>query len=295
MRGFSVIIPTLQRPTFVMNTVMDLVKQEFEHPFEIIIVDQSQQVDDAMVAFAKAYPFIIYKFVTHFKGLPEARNYGASLSRYDYLLFLDDDINCELDLLQEHYKSLLSEKVGIVAGGITERFNKNIDCEIGKFVKYSASPLRGFHKEKQGIEVDHAGGGNFSIKKVVFKAVGGVDEHLTKGAALYEETDLCMRVKNAGYTIVYNYRAHMYHLAADTGGCRVADIHKYIFALARNRSIIIKRYLPWYYQLTAKLFLLKLVLAYAKGYKDASLYKSYKNGKREGLKVGAQPVLNTSS
>lgn len=293
MSGFSVIIPTLARTTFVINTLKDLAQQEFKHPFEIIVVDQSQQRDDAVVAFAKAYSYINYHFITHFKGLPEARNYGVSVSKYDYILFLDDDINCGPNLLHEHFESLNTKKVGIVAGGITERFNGNIDCEVGKFVKYSASPLRGFHKDVEK-EVDHAGGGNFSIKKSIFKEVGGVDEHLTKGAALYEETDLCIRVIKAGHLIVYNYKAHMYHLAAETGGCREPDIHRYIFALSRNRSVIIKRYLPWYYRLTANLYLLKLVLAYSRGYRDLSLYKSYKKGRKEGRKVALKSILNTS-
>lgn len=293
MRGFSVIIPTLHRTTFVINTLEDLAHQEFEYPFEIIIVDQSEQWDETVAAFAKAYPYMNYQFITHFKGLPEARNYGVSISKYEYILFLDDDINCDSDLLRQHYKTLNNKKIGIVAGGITERFNGNIDCEIGKFVKYSASPLRGFHKDGEK-EVDHAGGGNFSIKKSVFKEVGGADEHLTKGAALYEETDLCIRVKKAGYRIVYNHKAHMYHLAAETGGCRVPDIHKYIFTLSRNRSIIIKRYLPCYYRLTANLYLFKLVLAYIWGYRDISLYKSYTKGQREGRAVALLPILNTN-
>lgn len=293
MNGFSVIIPTLHRTAFVLDTLKDLVKQEFEYPFEIIVVDQSQDRDDEVAAFAKACPYINYQYVTHFKGLPEARNYGASIAMYDFLLYLDDDVECGTNLLTEHYRSLKEENVGVVAGGITERFNSNLDCEIGKFVKYSASPLRGFHKDKEK-DVDHAGGGNFSIKKSVFEEVGGVDEHLTKGAALYEETDLCMRVSKAGYRIVYNHKAHLYHLAAATGGCRVPDIHKYIFTFSRNRSIIIKRYLPWYYRLTANVFLFKLVLAYMRGYRDSSLYKSYRMGSKEGRKVAPQSILNSS-
>lgn len=294
MRGFSVIIPTLNRTTFVLDTLRDLVHQEFEHPFEIIVVDQSEQRDQEITAFAKAYSIINYQFVTHFKGLPEARNYGVSISKYAYILFLDDDISCGTDLLRHHYKTLDTKKVGVVAGGITEQFKKNVNCKIGAFVSYTASPLRGFHKPAQK-DVDHAGGGNFSIKKSLFIEIGGVDEHLTKGAALYEETDLCLRIKKAGYRIVYNHQAHVFHLAAATGGCRVPDLNKYIFSLSRNRSIIIKRYLPWYFRLTAHVYLCKLILAYVYNYRDITLFTSYKKGKSEGGKVALKDILNSSS
>jgi GT2 family glycosyltransferase len=160
-------------------------------------------------------------------------------------------------------------------------------------VKLTATPLRGFHKAAQK-EVDHAGGGNFSIKKNIYTEVGGVDEHLTKGAALYEETDICLRVRRAGHKIYYNHKAHMYHLAAKTGGCREPDIHRYVYSLSRNRTIIIHRYLSWYYRNTAHIYLLKLVLAYIKGYRDTSLYKSYVRGRREGKRIAMKPILNTS-
>ena len=294
MKGFSVIIPTLNRTSFLINTLKDLVCQKIDIPFEIIVVDQSEKEDDAALVFAKADAKIQYHHITHFKGLPEARNYGASISKYDYLVYLDDDITCAPDLLSEHYKSLKDDKISMVAGGITEKFNTNKECAIGKFIKRTATPLRGFHKDGQK-EVDHAGGGNFSIKKTIYKEVGGVDEHLTKGAALYEETDLCLRVKKAGHAIFYNHKAHMYHLAAETGGCREPNIHKYMYSLSRNRTIIIQRYLPWYYRFTAHIYLLKLVLAYMKGYRDISLYKSYVRGKKEGKVIALQPVLNTSN
>lgn len=293
MIGFSVIIPTLNRTTFLITTLKDLVCQEINIPFEIVVIDQSQKIDETVIAFSSKHKMVKYKHVTHFKGLPEARNYGASLASYDYLLYLDDDIECNKDLLAEHYRFLKQDHINMVAGGITEKYNENKECAIGKFVKRSATPLRGYHKKAEK-EVDHAGGGNFSIKKNAFKAVAGVDENLTKGAALYEETDLCLRLKKAGYKIFYNYKAHMYHLAAATGGCREPNIHKYIYSLSRNRSIIIKRHLPWYYQLTAHLFLVKLIFAYIKGYKDFSIYKSYQKGKKEGNSIALQSVVNTS-
>ncbi|MFK8059991.1 MAG: glycosyltransferase family 2 protein [Polaribacter sp.] len=294
MKGFSVIIPTLNRTTFLINTLKDLVCQDFHFPFEIIVVDQSNQKNASVIKFSKEHQNIKYHHITHFKGLPEARNYGACLSLYNYLLYLDDDIICNPDLLTQHFLFLNKKEIAIVAGGITEKFKKNIDCEIGKFIKFSANPLRGFHKEAQKV-IDHAGGGNFSIKKSVFNEVGGLDENLSKGAALYEETDICLRVKKAGHTIFYNYKAHMYHLAAETGGCRVTDIHKYVYSLSRNRTIIIHRYLPWYFRFTAHLYLLKVVLGYVRGYKDISLYKSYEQGKKEGKEVALIPVLNTSN
>lgn len=292
MTGISIIIPTLNRTSYLLDTLKDLVVQNFKHPFEIVIVDQSAQKDQRTIQYVRDFPFIRHEYITHFKGLPEARNYGATMATYDYILYLDDDIRCTTNLLEEHFKFLKLDHISMVAGGITEKFKENKDCEVGAFVKRTANPLRGFHIDTQK-EIDHAGGGNFSIKKDIFDQIGGVDEHLTKGAALYEETDLCLRLKTKGHRVFYNYKAHMYHLAASTGGCRVPDIHKYIFSLSRNRTIIIQRHLPFIYKITAHLYLLKLVSSYVVAYRDRGILQSYREGRKVGQRVAKNPPLRT--
>lgn len=291
MQGFSIIIPTLNRTEFLLSTLKDLIVQDYNKNFEILIIDQSLKEDTAVIAFCEKFDNVNYHFITHFKGLPEARNYGAKVAKFDYLLFLDDDISCGNNLLLEHSKSFSDEKVAICAGGITEKNKPNAECNTGDFSFITATPKRGYHK-KEFKEVQHAGGGNFSVKKSVYFKVGGVDEQLTKGAALYEETDFCLRVRRAGYKIWFNYYAHVYHLAADTGGCRVPQIDKYIFSLARNRSLMIQRHLPWLYRITAKLYLLKLVMSYLRAYKSKSIWFAYLKGKKEGQSLNYLTIKN---
>ena len=207
-------------------------------------------------------------------------------------MFLDDDIQCDENLLKEHFSILKDTSVGVVAGGIIEIYKKNQECKIGDFNYWTATPLRGFHKQGT-IEVIHGGGGNFSTKKEVLVNVNGIDENLTKGAALYEETDFCLRVKQAGYIVMFHSKASVNHLAAETGGCRVPDIKKYIASLVRNRSLIISRHVKGIYKITATLYLLRLVSAYAFSYKDVSLFKQFITSFKEGFSVGKKEVTCT--
>lgn len=292
MQGISVVIPTLQRTEFLLNTLKDLVKQICDFPFEVIVVDQSNKVDDKILIFCKDYAFCHYHHVTFFKGLPEARNFGWQKAKYEYILFLDDDIQCNENLLQEHFSILKHKAVGVVAGGITEVYKNNQECKVGDFNYWTATPLRGFHKLGT-FEVIHGGGGNFATKKEVLKKVNGIDENLTKGAALYEETDFCLRVKEADYKIIFHSKAAVNHLAAETGGCRVPDVKKYIASLVRNRSLIIGRHLKGIYKITSTLYLLRLVSAYAFSYKDVSLFKQFITSFKEGVSVGKKEVACT--
>lgn len=289
MTGISIVIPTLHRTQFLKDTLDDLFLQEFEYPYEIIIVDQSEKADELIKNQVIPFANVRYFHIIEFRGLPEARNFGWQNAKYDYILYVDDDIKCNSNLLAEHYKLISKPEIGIVAGGITEANKDNIDCNIGKFIKYSATPLRGFH-QKGKKEVDHAGGGNFSAKKEILRKVYGIDENLTKGAALYEETDLCLRVKKAGYTIFFNSDAHVFHLAAATGGCRVQEIDRYLYSLVRNRSLIITRHLNFIHKITAHLYLIKLILAYVVSYKQLHLFDVYIAARNEGAIAGKQSV-----
>lgn len=69
--------------------------------------------------------------------------------------------------------------------------------------------------------MDHAPGGNSSVWRPILRDLDGIDEGLQVGAALYEETDFCLRVKRAGHRIYFNGRARVTHLAVATGECRV--------------------------------------------------------------------------
>jgi len=293
MTGISIIIPTLNRTTFLKDTLDDLFVQEFEHPYEILIVDQSANPDKVILKYIENKLNVRYYHITQFRGLPEARNFGWQNALYDYVLYVDDDIQCEPNLLSEHYKYLTDPKIGIVAGGITEKNNPNKGTKIGVFEKFKANPLTGFHK-KGKLEVDHAKGCNYSTKKSILKDLKGTDQNLTKGAALYEELDYCLRVKKAGYKIFFNSEAHVIHLAAATGGCRVEEIDKYLYSLVRNRSLIIERHITGFNKITAELYLFKLLLAYVWSYKKASLFKVYRNARKEGKKAGKQSVKCTN-
>lgn len=289
MKGISVIIPTLNRSDFLMNTLNDLIVQKFDLPFEILIIDQSVVINKKIMNFCEPHTYINYHYITFFKGLPEARNYGASKAKYSILLFLDDDIECASDLLYSHYETFQKNNIAVVAGGITEKFKANKMSKIGYFNKWTGQALRGFH-QKGNLEVDHAGGGNFSVKKEVYDEVGGIDENLTEGAALFEETDFCLRVKNKGYIIYFNHEAHMYHLAAVTGGCRVEEIYKYIYSLSRNKTIITNRYLNFLYKISAKTYLFKLIISYSIAYKSLSIIKAYSEGVKEGKMIALEKI-----
>lgn len=267
MDGISVILPTLNRHDYLVNTTKSLLCQLFDRPYEIVVIDQSDNNDDEYLTLFQNESRVKYYHVSTFKGLPEARNLGCTKAKFDYVLFLDDDIEFENNLLNEHYKFIIKDEIGIVAGGATEKNRPNADVKHpGSFNFFLAQGYRGFHQKENGY-VMHAPGGNFCVKKSLFQKVGGADENFNVGSALGEETDLCMRIRSLGYKVYYNYNAHILHLAAATGGCREEDAEKFVFAMVHNRTLLIHRFCMFYHLPVAYLYTFRLVFAYVKKFK----------------------------
>ncbi|WP_442496917.1 glycosyltransferase family 2 protein [Methylobacter sp. sgz302048] len=263
--GVSVVIPTINRAAVLADTVRDMLKQQFDD-YEILIVDQSDEINEEVLSLAKqsTQPRIRY-FKANFKGLPQARNFGWRHAAKDVVLYIDDDIRTGSGLVRSHFDSHIKTGADMVAGGIDEAAgDKPCQLPTGSFNWWTATATRNFSATTSGWCL-HAPGGNFSIRRSVLDAVGGIDEVLSIGAALYEESELALRLYKAGKRTWFEPSARLLHLAAPMGGCRVTkDWPKYMFGLAHNRSILIFRHLKPWHRPTALLRLLMLGLSYSR-------------------------------
>lgn len=264
--GATVVVPTLNRHETLLNCLNDLTNQSYS-PIQILIVDQSEHLSSDIDAICQLYPDLITWCRVTFKGLPLARNYGWHHAQYEVIIFVDDDVRCGPTFVAEHVRALQLPHVGVVAGGIDQHSSRKSKGPTGSFKKWTASTTCAFDAYAEG-DVSHAQGCNFSVWKHVLVQLGGIDESLAMGSALYEETDFCLRAKEAGFRIYFNGHARLTHLAAPSGGCRVADSKAYIFGLAHNRAIIISKHLRWYHIPTAVARFAAILCAYTLHYRS---------------------------
>jgi GT2 family glycosyltransferase len=293
--GLTVILPTLDRSEYLRQTVVELLDQKYT-PLEILIVDQSANPDREMIRDAGGNPLISYHHV-NFRGLPEARNFGWKRAKYDAILFLDDDIHCYSGLLRTHAESLRGPGIGIVGGGIEEA--RAPDCfpavrRIGQVGRFTGLPDRHFHARGQ-FDVEQIKGANFSTRRDILEAVNGFDEAFNVGAALYEEMDFCLRVKSLGFRITFRGDARIIHLGVPRGGCRVPVWDKYMFGMAHNRALVIRRHVRAGYRpiglarllitavsLTLRKLDYRVMLAFVRGVR-----RGYQSA-TDGIQTGAQ-------
>ncbi|MCV2886689.1 glycosyltransferase [Aestuariibacter sp. AA17] len=290
--SISVVIPTLNRDKYLIQSIRDMLQQQYDD-FEIIVVDQSPAPTEDVQALIASNPDKLRYFNVDFKGLPQARNYGWQASTKDVVLYIDDDIRANEHLVAQHAECYRDASIGMVAGGIDEAHRRLDDGpRVGVFSRWSCTPYRGFANHADQF-VDHVPGGNFSVRRDLIKAAGGVDEQLNLGAALYEESELSLRIKQrTGTKIFFKAQARLLHLAAEEGGCRVLnDVPKYIWGLSHNRAIVMYRYLNPLQRFVSAFALIKLVLAYSWSDRSLRPIRAFVAGFWRGRLAGKQQAM----
>lgn len=284
--SISVVIPTMNRAEVLLDTLNDLKVQDFAD-FEVIVVDQSDAPNPKAEALLADFEVPAhYYHVTQFRGLPEARNFGWRKARHDIIVYIDDDIRCGPEFLQGHCDAHVQTGAAIIAGGITEAKGDSArKGASGSFNWWTASPGSNFHFTKPTWCVTPRGA-NFSVLRSVLAIIGGFDENLTVGAALYEETEFALRARASGYDCWFAPDAHLVHLAAPMGGCRVGpDIQKYMFGMGHNRAILIFRHLPAVFRPTALVRMLMFGLSYSRAAKSLAPLWSAIRGMKQGRRA----------
>ncbi|OQW50286.1 MAG: hypothetical protein A4S09_00390 [Proteobacteria bacterium SG_bin7] len=293
----SVVIPTLNRSDCLYQTVVDLLAQTWGN-FEIVIVDQSAERDEKVISLLKKIDrrdITVKYYLVNFKGLPKARNFGWKNSQGNIIIFIDDDVRLPRHFVNEHIKSHRNERVEIVAGGIDEahRPENNNPSRTGQFNFWTVKPYRDFNSHNEQF-IDHAPGGNFSIKLSALKNVKGFDESLGLGAGLFEESDFCLRVKKEKGEIFFNPSARLKHLAHPTGGCRVDEVPHYLWSLTRNATIVMLRHSQIYQMPIASLRILLYIFSYFRQAPGLSTVFGGFRGIWDGLTAAQKPVESSS-
>jgi len=237
----SIIIPTYNRSDVFKRCLEHIEKLNYQ-PYEVIIVDASSNNETRrMIAEYNKIKYI--KIDSSKRQQCRQRNIGIQKAKGEIVAFLDDDSLVYPDWLDEIVSAYsFSDNVGGVGGRALrgEHIYWDGKTPIGR-IKNDGFLTEGFDGDPGGIiEVDHLIGCNMSYRKDVLDKIGNIDERFGYGGRW--ETELAIRVKKAGYKILYNPKAVVNHLgAAREGVKRFSLIYQY--RMNRNHMyMLVKNY-----------------------------------------------------
>lgn len=218
----SVLIPTLNRGKLFHDTVRQCLNESFSD-FELIVIDQSdpeQEAANRALVEELDDDRIVYMHLP-VKGLPNARNEGMARARGKIWLFLDDDVILLGDVFAAHVACYEDPSVGGVTGRIVERtVRPNVDDTRNEVSKGGRILTNLWGAER--CEIQTLKGANMSYRAEACLRIGGFDRQYT-GTALLEDTDYSERIRQDGWTLLFEPDAELVHLSALSGGVRVED------------------------------------------------------------------------
>ena len=214
----SVIIPTLNRASYLKTTLFSTLKQSVPRDeYEIIVVDNGstdntkQVVEDLNQQYNNG---IRYLYEAH-PGLHIGRHLGAKHAHGEILLYGDDDIIASPDWVKEIRACYSRKEVGTVGGKIMPKF----EVPPPKWVRFFDSgylSLLDLGDKYLEINTKEIYGCNLSIRKDVLFELGGFHpDAMPQNLIKYRgdgETALMSKVVEAGYKTVYNPKAYVYHV-----------------------------------------------------------------------------------
>ena len=238
----TVIVPTYKRDASLANSLRQLFAQRTDAAFEVLVVDQTPGGSPLSRAVLAGDPRGRYLETTP-PNLPRARNVGVREARGEIVLFIDDDVDLPDTWLAAHLRNYAEPAVHAVGGRITDvRWPGDKGDFVGEFSWWGRDRTNLDHCARARVLV--AGGGNFSVRKTSYEAIGGFDERFGDGTALREESDFFLRLHRRFGGVVFDPEARLTHLAAGSGGCR-APRHAQAPALYRNETLFfLKNFRP---------------------------------------------------
>lgn len=236
----AVVIATYNRPDRVRECLSHLAQQSIT-PDRIVVVDSS--ADNRTERAVRDFPGVQYARNPMGRGrTPESRQIGCSLTREDIVAFLDDDANAWADWLEQLLARYESSDVGGVGGAALNGVPGEREAGIGSIgLLLPDGRLTGNFAADPGrdVEVDHLLGANMSFRRAAIDAIGGIYGNYP-GTCLREESDLALRIKNAGYRLVFTPDAVVDHLPGDYAKGRRFD-RRYVYYANRNNVVLLCR------------------------------------------------------
>jgi GT2 family glycosyltransferase len=216
-KKISIIIPVRDRIDLLRRCIDSLTNRTSYEPYEIVVVNNDSASDEAHEYFAN-FPHRLLHYGGPF-NFSAINNFASLQTDSPWLLFLNNDT----EIIESGWLTAMAEHVQrreVGAVGARLLFSNDtiqhggVVVGVGGIAQHA---FRDFPAEAPGTgrqlqvirNCSAVTGACLLTRREVFAEVGGFDEeHLP---VTFNDVDLCLKIRRAGYLIVYTPYAKLYH------------------------------------------------------------------------------------
>ena len=221
----SIIIPNKDHVDMLDKCLRSIQKSSYRN-YEVIIVENNS-VEEATFDYYKKVTSDRIR-VVYWEGIfnySAINNFGAKAAKGDYLLLLNNDVEVITEnWLEELLSNCQRPDVGIVGAKLyypdDTVQHAGIIIGIGGvagnvFVGLPRKFTGYFHKASIQQDLSAVTAACMMVKRSVYEEMGGLEEKLQ---VAFNDVDFCLRVRRAGYLVVFDPYVELYHYESKTRG-----------------------------------------------------------------------------
>ena len=231
----SIVIPNKDEKETLKKCLESIWKKTSYSNYEIILVENNSMTQEIRDYYkeldGKERVRVVY-WDKEF-NYSAINNFGISHAKGEYILCLNNDITViSPDWMEELLANCQRPEVGIVGARLYYPDNTIQHagivlgmggCAGSLFVGLARSRGGYLHKAALQQDLSAVTAACFMVKKEVFEKAGGFEEKL---AVAFNDVDFCLKVRHAGYLVVYDPYAELYHHESKTRGYENTEAKK---------------------------------------------------------------------
>lgn len=203
---FSLIIPVYNRPDEIQELLESLVVQNFDRPFEVVIVEDGSTITCKHIVEVYENKLNLSYFFKPNSGPGDSRNFGMRHAKGDYFLIFDSDCIIPANYLTAVSNALSKEFVDCF-GGPDQALDSFSDIQKAiNFTMTSFLTTGGIRGGSETISRFQPRSFNMGISKKAFEASNGFG-NIHPG----EDPDLSIRLWKLGFQTKLISDAYVYH------------------------------------------------------------------------------------
>lgn len=201
----SLIVPVFNRSQEVEELLQSLTLQS-DGDFEVIIVEDgsTEKCEEVVCSYSNKLS-VSYFFIPN-GGPGQARNFGATKAKGDYLIVLDSDCIIPENYIRSVKKEIASSQADAFGG--PDKASANF-TDIQKAINYSMTSFfttGGIRGGKKKIDKFYPRSFNMGIRREIYEELGGFSR-----MRFGEDIDFSIRIYQGGYKVCFFPSAWVFH------------------------------------------------------------------------------------
>jgi glycosyltransferase involved in cell wall biosynthesis len=223
----SIIIPNKDNMSTLKTCIDSILNISTYHNFEIIVVENNSVSEEIFDYYKEIEKDERIRVITWDKGFNYSaiNNFAVRHAKGDYLLFVNNDIEVITpNWIEGMLGNAQRKDVGVVGCKLyfPDKTIQHAGIIIGiggiaghAFLNMPGNRTGYLHRASTQVDYSAVTAACMMMPKKVFEEVGGFEEKL---AVAFNDVDLCLRVRQMGYLVVYDAYVEMTHYESKSRG-----------------------------------------------------------------------------